>query len=632
MRPSEEERLAMVGIALELFPPSIKNTLISTSAFRNKLGIALDSKLSVQNLNISFKRSELFNSVRESAANNNKVVKIQDNNQNIWDLTLENHSEYGYVVRLSNESETIILDDFWPFSVVTNERLSIFNLESSKRQLPYSDVSYWRKKLKVAQLTDDEINDLQDDLNNTPYYITEKLDQEIDQGVNKLETMVPQNIKYYERLIGIHKDSKNISEYSQSELKVHLDTLLHHDAFAGIESALLMSSHSAIIKSLGEIEIDESVLIKVFENLSTQGELISQTGLVELGITLLETYPDLGPCIKKLLLKLVDKNEYKWDLLNALIILVDSELALLQLFQDKPTFYRRLASYTQAALIHKCILRKDVVPDNNFTRMILDSHTMTFYCQSLIDLRLDPFWFPDYQSTKQLKSELVGRLYTSALKFKNQLNQLKLGELFFDTDGSSPAPYFELEVNFMLPGPLEGNIPVQKIPPELYKEVIKEEFQLNLKGIAPLINFSQICMLEDEYIDQLIVILKDAKHQLYKTTQQDEILSILIGLASVAARTRNTELAAQVGILARRYRNYVGEHSQVTLLGIGLYAAAAHIELEEWLKYSGDWISELVYLPTEGDEAKNLKNWLDLLTTFEPRLYCKCGRALAALE
>ncbi|KKK95224.1 hypothetical protein LCGC14_2674980, partial [marine sediment metagenome] len=81
-----------------------------------------------------------------------------------------------------------------------------------------------------------------------------------------------------------------------------------------------------------------------------------------------------------------------------------------------------------------------------------------------------------------------------------------------------------------------------------------------------------------------------------------------------------------------RYRDYLDENSQVSLLGIGLYAAAAHEDIDDWLKYSGDWITELVFLPPKGESLKKLKNLLEQLTTFEPRLYCTCGRALHTLE
>tara|TARA_R110002049_G_scaffold29552_13_gene100434 strand:+ start:191 stop:2116 length:1926 start_codon:yes stop_codon:yes gene_type:complete len=637
MKPSKEERLFMVGTCLNLYPPFIRNELISNPTFRNKHGLNLESILSVESLNTSFERSDLYSSARESASRDGIPVKVNDQNQDVWDLTLEKKSKYSYILHLRNQSKTILFEDFWPFITDINERLSIFEYECSKRQLPSTDVTYWSKKLETGLLSDDEINDLHDDLNNTPFSNTEKLNRELELGTSTLETMVPQNIKYYERLIGIHKNSKNISEYAQSELKTHFKTLFQGDIYRGIESALLMSSHSTIIQSLSEVELNERVLIKVFENFFTQGDLTSQTGLIEAGIALVDNYPNLEPQIEKLLIKLVDKptdkDEQQWGLLNALIILVDSELALLQIFQDKPTFYRRLASFTQAALIQRSVIRTNV-HDNKFGPNTIEQRSMIFYCQNLIDLRLEPRWLPDYQTTQQLKSELVGRIYLTALQSENKLNQTRIRDLLFDSNSSSPAPQLNLGINFMLPGPLEGNISAATLPQKISEEFEKELFssQLNLKGVTPLINISQIWMLDNDHTNHLIDILKDAKHKLHKTRQQDEILSILQGIAVVSAITRNTELAAELVILSRRYREYLDDHSQVSLLGIGLYAAAAHEDIEEWLKYSGDWISELVYLPLKGEAAKNLKNWLDQLTIFEPRLYCMCGRAIAALD
>ncbi|KKN14917.1 hypothetical protein LCGC14_0991330, partial [marine sediment metagenome] len=558
MKPTKEERLYMIGTCLNLYPPSIKNELISNASFRNIYGFNLDSNLSIQNLNTSFKRSNLYASARESASSGGMAVKINDTNQYVWTLTLDSYSEFSYIVSLTKGSETFLLDDFWPFITDIDERLSIFEHECTKRQLPSEDINYWSQKLETILLSDDDINDLHDDLNNTPFSNTEQLIRELEIGASALKTMVPQNIKYYARLIGIHKDSTNILEYAKSELKIHFKTLLQNDTYVGIESALLMSSHSAIIQLLSEVEFDETILIKVFENLLTQGDLISQAGLIELGISLLTNYPNLEASIEKLLLKIVDKpanhNEQQWDLLNALIILVDSELSLLQIFQNKPTFYRRLAAFTQAALIQRATIRANV-HDNKFIPNVIEQRSMTFYCQNLIDLRLEPRWLPDYQTPKQLKMELVGRIYLSALQSEKQLNQTRLGDILFDSNSLSPSPQLSLGINFMLSGPLEGNISPSKLPLDISKEFEKELYtaQLNIRGITPLLNIAQIWRLEIDHTKHLINILKEAKHKLYQTKNQDEIISILQGIAIVSAISRNTELAAELVILSRRY-------------------------------------------------------------------------------
>lgn len=192
-----------------------------------------------------------------------------------------------------------------------------------------------------------------------------------------------------------------------------------------------------------------------------------------------------------------------------------------------------------------------------------------------------------------------------------------------------------INFNSFLPGQLEGNIIPQKIPLEISK-IIEDNLNiksLSLESINVLINSSQHWLLDEKYLKLTANLLRDTKHQISKTKNHDQIIYLINGLARVAAITRSTDIAKELRVLTRRYRNYLtSDLHNNELLATGLVAAAAWEDFDEWLNYIGEWITEIAFLPLTNKDASNLYAWLNQLLLLEPTLYCSCGKAIAALE
>ena len=63
-----------------------------------------------------------------------------------------------------------------------------------------------------------------------------------------------------------------------------------------------------------------------------------------------------------------------------------------------------------------------------------------------------------------------------------------------------------------------------------------------------------------------------------------------------------------------------------------LMAAAAHRDLDEWIRFVGNWALELALTVKTKDDAIALKGELETLCVIEPELRKSVGRAIAAAD
>jgi hypothetical protein len=254
--------------------------------------------------------------------------------------------------------------------------------------------------------------------------------------------------------------------------------------------------------------------------------------------------------------------------------------------------------------------------------------------QSLVDLRREPRWSPDWAVGSQIKADFLGRLIGIARKYVGALEGSPLYELVM---GSAPSSVMS-QVKFpyaYLPGPLEGAAPsLNTIPPDIAQSI---EAQAKEQKVGPgsfivLVNSALIFQLQSDHAELAAKALKEGSHRLANVSDRDQLVTILDGLATVAAVTRNPTLAREITILLRRYRR--DPQYSITLdesLKFGLIAAAAFQDKEEWRAYAGEWIVELSFSDMTPEDGINLQARLNWLLNAAPELWFTCGRAHAAV-
>jgi hypothetical protein len=626
-----DKSLAAIAI-LDMYPPSIRNELIKDSSFRKEYGVATEGDISFSNGLIVFQRSAFFEAIRQAYELLKTSVNDKDGNE--WSLITKT-GENGTEVIISLKSQELRFNEFWPLCPNIKDRLSIFNRKADRINLPVHTKNYWIEELSLPVIYDDLIQELSEDFQNTPDYIFTRLQEEMQEGSSCLSMLAPENEVYYERLIGVYKNSEDITKYATLELSEHFNHLFSLGNYSGYYLSLLTASHSTSSIALSSRPIDSNELKNLIDDLITRGDVVSQVGAIEVIFQKLSEIPDLESKLTSLIksiLKDGSTKDEKFTLLSSLVILVDGQLSRMNIFKKKPVFYRRLASFTQAGLITRSLMQQGT-KFKDITKWAYAQNGEMFYYQSLIDLHSEPRWLPDYISPQQLKQEFFGRVYTVASTHKDKIKDKELLEIIFGDNKESLKNKIGMDAN--LPGPLEGGVEPQYIPPELQKLIengLNKE-STSLETFIALINCSSFWRFDNDNAEQVSKILRTANHQLNEVGDPEKIFSLLYGLSMVASMNRNPELAGELKILTRRYGSFLSEEQRGhQLLVIGLVAAAAHEDFDMWIKYLGDWLSELAYKSWNKNELATLHARIKQLCIIEPQLFRTSSRALAALE
>ncbi len=637
MANSPELRSALALGALNLQAPLVQDALLDDREFREEYGIQMDGVLSVGEADRTFSSSVLCGAVRK-ALSSTLVQGVADTEGREWKVERVQAEGELPKLLLYRDGERLTLPlEFVGLSTDRETRLELLEGAASHVNLPREAVEFWRGILQERPLDDYEVQHLQADRLDTPVARRNAIRMEIERGEGSPSTLVPSSRRYFERLVGKYDGSKSINDYAGGGGKAAIQELAAWRPVDGLLLSLLLSSHSSLTDQISVDGVGAEDLLGSLDHLARHGDRISQVGAIEVGFRILKSRPEIEQVLCRLIREIREDRDSEqasgFRLLSALFWFVDGEISRMRLFPDEPPFYRRLAALSQAALIHRQLveLGVDAKPFSDWAFGWPPWH----YQQSLVDLRLEPRWRPEYASESQLKAELFGRILIAGRRYEENVKGTDVYDLVFGEDRSSLRSLSNPVYSF-LPGPLEGtegNRPT--IPSELQGRV-EAELEGEKAGISTFVglgNLAGIYRIDPKYAERAGEAVKRAGHRLAEVQDSAELFGVVNGLATVAAVARSPELADQLRILCRRYRRD-GEYSlgiQETLV-ICLVAAASRAGLEEWMEYVGDCVTELAFGQLEEGEGRIAYAYLTGLCHAVPELWIHCGRAEAALQ
>lgn len=616
---SDSMRAYMASHVINLFPSLVKAELLSDSKLLEELALATDATVSFGDKDIAFCRGALFKAIRSAFENTEEEFCLEDISGNPW--SLRNHPGERPAFSLRKGDEQLLNDSFWPLCAGVDRRLSLFETEAKDRSLSKEDMERWRTVLSAPAISDDDVSDFLLDLDFSPSHIEAMLRQEFKAPSNKVSTLVPDNIRYYERLVGKYCGSKNIDEYCEVELKQYFGNRIESGV---IENDFLMCIHKSISAGISNGLVDEASYQSRANRAIETCHPILLISCLEVGIL---KFKDSSATIIKDLFGCISsaKTLDNLRLFCAMAVFVDGELARLQIFRGMPPFYRRLASFAQAALIVKVGLEEGVAFDK-VEQWASQQRGLYYFCQGFVDLMEEPRWLPTYLTAEQFINELYGRVNNACQEAdKCELVEYLQKELL---SGS------RLNLHSFLSGPLEGNSTPAVVPDEISNLLathIKDE--ASLESYRVLMNSAPFWKIDDEYLERAVSLLESAQHKLAAVNDKDSVYQVLNGLAQVACMTRSRKLATSLMILSRLYRDYIDVNSEPeNYLAIGVVAGAAFEEKDGRAEYIGQWCTELVYLPISEDAIERIKVMLERLCILEPYLYYTCSKALDILR
>ena len=636
MKNSKKGRSAVARFALAFTPPSMRESLALDSDFMDKNDLNSDAVVTLRDFDVSVSWPLMKSRIREFFSND-MAVEVEDIEGRTWELINIRKEGEAPSLEMRLSEKHLPLPDYSALALEQDIRLIGFERVSSEVNLPKEAKDKWRDIIVERPLSDDELEEYHRDIRATPVFTRQLIRKELEAGEISISTLVPPSELYFERLIGKYDGSAHIQDYASSVGESLFQQLSEWSPEEGFLLSLLLSSHLETSKYVVVDNISSDQLSNIYRFLIEQGDKISQLGAIEVGFRVLPAFPEIESGIIQLIEHICgddakDETSSFYNL-SAMFMMVYGEMSRIRLLSNKPPFYRRMAALAQATLIQRQLINVKIDIEK-FSAWAIESRGEQYYFQTLSDMRLEPRWSPDLAASYQLKAEFIGRIMLMAEKFKSNFENGSLHDLIFgDKSFSSKAQVDVLSPH--LPGPLEGteNFPLHT-PGDLL-ESIREQLssdELTPESFIAVVNSAMLYGVNEDHASLVIEALRAGKHHVENVTNQRQLITILTGLASVAAVARSPSLAEELKLLTYKYtRDAEYKISSGEALRICLGAAASHKELQDWCNFVGEWVTWLAFSDLKGEENLRLRSHLRSLLHAVPELWGTCARADAAL-
>jgi len=631
-----DSRPVEAATLLGLFPPFLRLELVNDDEFRARIALKLDGSILLDDT-VRFSRGRFFAAVRAAYADIGATTGIEDETGKRWELQAEAGQEARTVIKVSADEREFLVRGIPGLHPDQQQRMRDFGLQLSEAGHPPYGLQEWRSILEARPLENAEVRHFDADLNCSPVACADDLDAELNGATGNVDTMVPPQRTYYERLCGAG-DAEDVRELAQRVVRTAIADYLAWDQERGARMALLLSSHPTFISESALADLPPEQLIKLGEWARDKGDLLSKIGMVDLGLATLPRVPHLAAIIHSIVEEIcaLDTSDTagRLHLMMSMFVFVDGELSRSKVLSDWPPFRRRFAALAQAALFERVALGR--LDPQHFSKWAIDQRARQFYLQTLVDLRLEPRWLPDYAGPDQLKHELIGRIYNASNRYSENIPEGRLLTLLKSKEPGGLLNEFHFPGS-LYAGPLEGSNAGERnaIQPE-FEAIIDEALdadRLQAQSVIALINASGLFNVKDDKIDRAVRLIRASGHRFWGEMDVEKRDTLLTGLAAVACSSRSVALAEDLRIMMRKNRIEADSPPRPGReFLVGLTAAAAFSDLEPWLKFVGDWANELAFTVDDKDAATELQIELRTLCVIEPALRKSAGRGLAALE
>jgi hypothetical protein len=629
-------RASAFASVAQLFPPLIRDELMADPGLNEKFGINKDVVFTFATSGEVFQRAALITAVRQASHSPGREIKVKDILGSEWGVIVS--SEKGSPnVTVKSPKRVLHFGELTMIAEGAQIRETALSAYADSVNLPEDAVSKWRRIIRDRPLDFDEFFEFGNDLECTPLAVSQSISEALIQGNIPIATMVPRSLEYYERLVGRVSSQPSIKEYAQEVAQSFAEGLFKWRPLEGFKYALLLGSHSLIAKVLGSLPLEPGDFKKLIEWVTERGDILSRGAALELAFVRPRERDLMIDVLAPLVTSYVDEahgNSLAFELYSSAFVMVYGELAKTGVIATKPVYWQRLGAMAQAALLTRCVLSSQthIRKSIEWFRNIRSSE---YVIRCHVDRKTDPMWAPQFALLPQLKNELAGRVFASAMTNQDVTENLELREKLTGDDETSLKSQLTLPL-ILLSGPLEGNLaPVRELPAELL-EVIRKEITTKsptVESFMGLISAVQQAKVSPEFPQMAAEALRRSHYTLDAAEGEDSLAGCLMGLAVVAAITRNVELAEAVFIavrISRRKRDR--QLSIVQAFEIGLVACASHSALLEWHQAVGTFMTDLCFNELQREEATELHELFASLCNMVPQLWGSCAPALAAVE
>lgn len=616
------------------YSPLLRDELLSRSDLLALVEVETDATITLGLGNISFQRSSLFSAIT-AAYNQTATPVINTVDGSEWMVSFTRDAEPPNVV-IEHKEQRFLVAQFALLAPDAAARLHAFQLIAGQHQLPGVVINRWLTLLAKRVPTGNEILELRGELQNTPIGAVGAIRENLQSGQLSLDILVPRSEAYYEQLVGAASNATTVENCIVDVIAPFLTALLADGHQQQLGLAWHLCSHLSISQLIErEWKGDNQVLVDEIIRLTQNGDPISRTGAIEVGLRRVNAYPALAQPLSELIHTVIDEepeeNTDSFALLAALFNCIYGQMAKCRILAAWPPFARRLAALAHASLVSNHLLT--FIQDRaNFIRGLNSEYEGYFTLQTLLDMRLEPRWFPDLGSAKQWRNELLGRVWIAANSAPEAVKAMGLAERLI---GDAPQAVINQidRARILLPGPLEGGSSSQiELAPEVVIQIAESlKGDIATTSFVGLINASMLFRIPNHLVD----LASEAFERCHYQIPIDEYVfftNCLLGLASIAAVNRHTKLCDDIHIALRVGRHLnKGQLTAEEAFRVGVLASMAHVELIDWTERIGQFMTELALQDLAKEDADVLQSHLSVMCHLIPELWGTCGQAHAAL-
>jgi hypothetical protein len=618
---------------LLLFPPGVRTAVLMDAELREQLSLPGDAVIRLGRLAASFRRSRLLAAIRQVLAGAALETTVESEDGLLWQVSFS--SAVGVVVR--HGTAEVSLPECACLSPQAELRSEWFESETRRFRVTGARIAKWRTVLAARPLNDDELDELLEEFRLTPAHFRASVRDRLSGGSFSAADLVPSDLVYFERLVGEPSEATDVRAFISGTVGAHVRGLVDANPSEGLKAAFLLASHTGLAEVVDLTGLPSEEVAGAFEWLATHGSRISQVGAIECGLRVLPQWPTIAPSVAAMVRTIAGDNPEepsgRLGLLSSLVTLVEGEFARRGIGRERPPFWRRLASTAHASILEREVVGA-AMPVDKVAEWASGAGWSLYYTQSLIDLRLEPRWFPQFILPSQLKAWFVGRIAAAAERYRENVVDEEVKLLLWGSEASSVKSQ-SASLLALLPGPLEGGIEAaDEIAPELEANIRSnlQSEELSPESFSGLVNSSLIFRVGPKLSEMAAEGLRRVGYQLRRVNASGDPSVVLMGLAMVSAVTRSKALADGVRILARLVRrNRPSTLSPQIMAQIAMVGAAAIQDTPGWSGVVGDWLTEIAFIDMSRQEALAFQDDLLTILSVAPILWDTCGRAEAAI-
>jgi hypothetical protein len=621
---------------LAAMPPFLLVDVVDDELFRDELGFTVTPTTTVGSLR--FAGEKLHVAVKQMLQSEERRVELVDED-GVTCVIEEAQGQDGrkLLAVMPDGGERMLINGMYFQSGTKEERLEEFAIELKFAGLPPDDCAGVRAILEERPLTFEEQREFIAELSVGPVAVIERIFRELEKPEGNMAALVPSSRRYYERLCG-SGEALTVEELAASVTPQAVERLLAWDPERGARFALALAGHPAVLMRSALTRLSLDNIKRLAQWALDDGDPLAKVAVIELGLEALQRTAELAGIVETLVKQLLaldpDDPDSELNLLNAMFVFIVGEFSRLHILDEWPPFRRRQAAMAHAALFTR--MAHGRVHVARFAQLVFERHVQRFYSQSIVDLRKEPRWLPDYATPRQLRDELIGRILNAGGRFAKNIVQPSLRKLLVEQGRGSVAKVVGFPGSFF-PGPMEGASKdgCDTIPPE-YQKILDQTLEadeLTPGSVIALINTSGLFGLDRERVERAVTIIRAGGHRFMGEVDKDKRDELIAGLGAVAAASRSVELASELRIMLRKLRidGLDPPEPHVELL-LGAAAAAAFENEGEWIGFVGSMANELAFSVNDRGHANGLEMTISSLCGVMPHLRTVAGKGLSALR